>query len=157
MMQGKTTDTLEYITTNICKDDSCANAIREILNHTLDTFQWHYQTATDHQSYENASNGVNLAVLYTVQLLRNIGENSLADDVKAVLSENKKYSILTKDKVLSQAKRHMKSELFSRGMEEWRYNKNYGKDMGIAFIELCEKYPLLEVPAHFDSDFEPPY
>ena len=51
----------------------------------------------------------------------------------------------------------MKSRLLLRGMPEWKYNKDYGKNMGEAFIELCEKYPLTEAPAHFDSDFEPPY
>ena len=154
-MNNKTTDALENIITNICRDDRCIDAIREILKQTLDLYQWSYQTATDHQTYENASNGANLAVSHTIQLLRNIGENSLADDVEEVLSENNEDSFLTKDKVFKQAKDHMKSELLSRRMKEWIYKRDYGKNMGEAFIELCDKYPLTEAPVHLGRDFEP--
>lgn len=155
-MSLQSTDTLEHILENICLNDTCADAIREVLNHTLAVFQWHYQTATDTQTYDNAINGANLAVTKTVELLRNKGENSLADEIKEALFEYIGSSILTKSKVLSQAKAYMKEALLTRGMSTSKYNKNYAKYMEITFIELCNKYPLTEAPSHYDSNFEPP-
>lgn len=151
----KSTYSLDIITDTLCKDDEQVNIIREILKDTLAIYQWHYQAATDHQEYKNARNGADLAVKKVIALLKAKGQDTLAGEVAEALQNDDTASTLTKSKVLSQAKEHMKQKLFDHGMKQDKYSKKYAKYMEYSFTEWCEKYPLDEAPAHFDDSFEP--
>lgn len=149
----KSTYSLDIITNTLCKDNGQVDIIRSVLKDTLAVYQWHYQTATDHQQHRDAKNGADLAVTKVIALLRSKGQDTLADEVAEALQNDDVASTLTKGKVLSQAKEHMKQKLLSSGMKPWKYSKEFTKYMEHAFIEWCEKYPLDEAPAHFDNDF----
>ena len=162
-MKVKTTYSLDIITDTICKNDIQIDMIRNILKNTLECYQWYYQTATDHQEYVNAANNSKIAVPKTTKLLRDSGQYTLADEVEEVLYNDPSTSILTKSKVLSQAKKFMKEAILGeKSMEKeykrrlGKYNKKYSKLLGLAFKEWCEAYPLDSAPEHFDSNWEPP-
>ncbi len=154
---NRSTDTLAHVTTNICKNDKQVDIVRTVLEKTLSLYQWHYQTATDNQQYRNAKSGASKSVAETIELLRNSGQDALADEVEVALHNNDATSTLTRKKVLSQAKKHMKELLLDSGLPVGEYNKYYAKHLEKAFIEWCEIYPLDEAPEHFDNSFEPPF
>ncbi len=153
-LEDKSTDELEYLTTVFCSSDESVDAVRCVLEGTLDRYQWHYQIASE-RDYRNIDKSSTAAIGIVVELLQNAGQNSLADDVADALYNDRDTSTLTKDKVLFQVKNHMKKLLLERGMTFSVYKNNFAKQMEKTFIEWCDTYPLDEAPAHFDNEFEP--
>ena len=155
MIHGKTTDTLKNTIDEYCKDNVHAEFLCNVLDETLQQYQWHYQTAEGDREYRNVRNQYEKRIKTTVQLLQNIGQHTLADDVKDALYNDDKTSIFTKNKILSQATRHMKNKFLSVNMPSSTYEKGIAYSMEYLFKEWCETYPLKEPPAHFDDDFHP--
>ena len=79
----------------------------------------------------------------------------MADNVKDALHNDKETSVYTKNKVFSQAKKHMKNRFLSVGMSSSTYEKGLVYSMDYLFKEWCEEFPLEKAPAHFDDDFYP--
>ena len=152
----RSTYSLDIVTKTLCNNDNQVDIIRDALKSALTHYQWHYQSSNDHQEYKNAKNGATLAKSKVVALLRAKGQDTLADEVIEALYNDATTSTLTTNKVLSQAKEHMKKYLFGCGMTPSIHKNKFAKYMEYAFIEWCETYPLNEAPASFDSDFEPP-
>ena len=157
MIQGKTTDTLENTIRLFCKNDKDhrKDIIINILDETLQRYQWHYQDAIDGKQYRDVRDSNQLHIDATIQLLKNGGQYTLADDIKEALFNDDKTSTFTKDKVLSQAKKHMKEQFVTAGIVASTYNKDLAYPMEFIFKEWCEKFPLDEAPAHYDKDFDP--
>ncbi len=151
----RSTDELAYLTNAFCSSDESVDAIRSVLESALGVYQWHYQVASDKQ-YDSTQKSSARVIAATIELLKNAGQDSLADEVADALYNDIDTSTLTKAKVLSQVKKHMKKLLLKRGMPEYIYNNNFARQMESTFIEWCDTYPLDEAPAHYNKDFEPP-
>lgn len=151
----RTTDELEYLTETLCDADHRVDIVRSVLESALSIYQWHYQTASG-KVYRDVKDASAKAIDKVIILLKNAGQNSLADDVADALYNDSDTSVLTKSKVISQVKVHMKILLLERKMSLSNYENNFAEQMKKTFIEWCDTYPLDEAPAHFDQDFEPP-
>ena len=154
MIRGKTTDTLKNTIETYCKDDDHAEFLCNVLDETLQLYQWYYQTAQS-KAYRDVDNHYTSHIKTTIQLLRDIGQITLADEVKNALFNDSATSIYTKNKILSQAKKHMKNKFLSVNMPSSTYEKGLAYSMGYLFEEWCEIFPLEESPAHFNDDFYP--
>ena len=153
MIRGKTTDTLENTINTFCKKDGHAEFLCSVLDETLQLYQWHYQASEEVKEYRNVRNRYTVHIKTTIQLLKDIGQHTLADNVKDALYNDKESSVYTKNKVLSQVKKHMKSRFLSVNIPSSTYDKGLVYSMEYLFKEWCEKFPLEEAPAHFDEDF----
>ena len=155
MIRGKTTDTLENTIKTYCKDDEHAEFLCSVLDDTLQRYQWHYQTSEKIKEYRNVRNRYTVHIETTIQLLHDVGQHTLADNVKDALYNDKETSVYTQNKVFSQAKKHMKNKFLSVNMPSSTYEKGLAYSMGYLFEEWCETFPLEESPAHFNDDFYP--
>ncbi len=95
------------ITKTICKDDKEIDFIKSVLEETLSMYQWHYQTASD-KPKRDVKDSAERAAKKTIKLLRDVGQNTLAEEVENVLVDD---SILTKSIILSSAKKEMKDKI----------------------------------------------
>lgn len=148
----KSTYSLKIITETICKDDAQIDIVIKTLEDALAVHQWYYQNASKYQQQKNAKNGAKLAVAKTIELLKAIGQNSLAEEVERVLPDDR---MLTKIRVISNAKKAMKEIMLNKGISESTYNNKFAVLMEEAFKEQCSQYPLKEPPTWFDNNFEP--
>ncbi len=155
MIDGNTTKILERINKNICWSDEERAIVNDTLKDTLSIYQWYYQNASDKQ-YRDVESVTRKAIDTVVDLLEKRGDSSLAQSVKDALFNDQKNSLLTKNKVLSHAKMHIKQELLNKGVSISRFKNKFSKNMGDAFLEWCEMHPLTKAPEHFGSDWEPP-
>ena len=155
MIDGHTTKKLEMINKDICRNDEERAIVNDSLKSALDTYQWYYQNASIKQ-YRDVENTTNKAIDTVVDLLKKRGDNSLAKNVKDALHNDRKSSLLTKSKILTLAKKHIRQELLIKGISISRFKDKFSKNMGDAFLEWCDIYSLTEAPDHFDSDWEPP-
>ncbi len=155
MIDGHTTKILEKINKDICWSDKERAIVNDTLKNTLDIYQWYYQNASNKQ-YRDVEYATKRAIATVVNLLEKRGDNSLAKTIKDTLYNDRKNSLLTKSKILTLAKNNIKQELSSKGISLSRFKNKFSKNMGDAFLEWCEVYPLTEAPDHFDSDWEPP-
>jgi hypothetical protein len=158
MPNNNSTYSLNIIINTLCKNEEEQSNVKKALHDVLNLYQWEYQNTENYQQYRDAENGAKIAIDKVVQLLRNQGENKLAEDVKFAIYPDSKYSTLTKSKVLSLVKKSIKKKLVEEyGISESRYNKNIAKRIVTAFEEWCKKYPLSKSPDHFDSSWEAPF
>lgn len=147
----KSTDTLNHITDNFCKDDAEVQAIHKALTHALNTYQWQYQNASE-KKYATAKPQGDKAVAKTIELLNQAGYDELAEDVAEALYNDS--NILTKSKYITKAKRLMKSTaILHETINESRYKNDFAELMYQAFVEQCEKFPLKYAPAHIEGTF----
>ncbi len=149
-LENKSTPTLDLYS----KADKL-DIIKEALEDALSFYQWHYQIASD-KAYRDVESSSAKAIDKVIKLLKNAGQNSLADDVVDALYNDRDTSTLTKDKVLSQAKKDMKIMMAKKGISKNDYSDLYNEITEKSFLEWCELYPLDEAPAHFDYNWEPP-
>lgn len=147
------TYSLDIILNTVCKNDKQREIVTRIFKDTIAIYQWYYQQAEPNRQHRDVKSGIDLATTAIVEHLRSIGQHTLADDVEKAICDD---SILTRSKVVTQAKEYMKAKLLEAGMPEWKYTKHYAKFLEFAFIEWSEENQLTEPPAHFDDDFEPP-
>lgn len=155
-MKNKSTYSLEILRKTVCQNEDEIVAVEYALNTVLELNQWAYQNTDDHQQYRDAKNAAIKARDKVVKLLRLKGDNTLANQVADALAEYPKDSTITRGKVLSNAKKVMKEECLIRSeITIGRYNKDFSEYMELAFIELCQEYPLENAPDYFDSGFDP--
>ena len=153
MIQGKTTDTLENTIRHFCKNgkDHRKDTIINILDETLQRYQWHYQDAIGGKQYRDVRDSNQLHIDATVQLLKNVGQYTLAEELQEALFNDNETSTFTKEKVLSQAKKYMKKQFISSGVKLSTYNKDLAYSMEFIFKEWCKKFPLDNAPEHYDK------
>lgn len=149
-LKNRSTPTLD-----LYSNDDKIDIIKEVLNHALSSYQWNYQIASD-KPYRDVESSSSKAVEKVIELLKNVGQNSLADDVEDALYNASDTSILTKKKVLSQVKKYMKVEMEIKGISKHDYSNFYNEITEKVFLEWCEFYQLDKVPEHFDYNWEPP-
>jgi len=109
----KSTYSLDIILNSTCKNDEQRQVVEQAFKHALDIYQWYYQNA-DSRPYRDVEKPIVKYTKKVVQRLREIGNQTLADEVEYVLYNDDKTSILTTKKILSQAKDSMKNELLAK-------------------------------------------
>ncbi len=153
-MNQRDTDTLVNIVKEYCRDDKEVDLVRRVLKETLCVYQWHYQTAKN-KVYRDVENPSAKAIQRVLELLRDKGQNTLAEEMEDALYNDANSSVLVKSKVISQVTKYMKTLLLYNGMSTSRYKNDFARLMARAFIDHCKQYPLDKAPEHFDSNFEP--
>ncbi len=144
---------IEHMATTHCNNDEEVKAMYKALETALRQYQWYYQNASD-KKFVTVDNQTRKAIETTLNLLRSQGHDSLIGEIEYALQDSLDDSTLTKSKVLTQAKRTMKSVMIETVKQE-RYDNVFGKLMGEAFIEHCNTFQLDEAPEHFDLHFNP--
>ena len=155
MINGKTTDTLENTIATFCENgkEHRKDIILSIMNDTLQRYQWHYQVASK-KVYRDVRDSNQRHINATIQLLKEVGQNTLAKDVEDALLNDDGTSLFTQDKVLSHAKKFMKKQFVANGMNGSTYDDDLAYTMGFIFKEWCEKHQFTEAPAHLDDAFD---
>ena len=143
---------IEHMATTHCNNDEEVKAMYNALETALMNYQWYYQNASD-KKFVTVNNQTRKAVETTLELLRSQGHDSLISEIEYALQDSLDDSTLTKSKVITQAKRTMKS-VMTEIVKQERYDNVFGKLMGEAFIEHCNTFQLDEAPEHFDLHFE---
>jgi len=139
------TDSLEYITSTLCKTDEHVDIINRVLKDALSVYQWKYQNA-DYRRVRDAENSANKTLREAAKLLRDSGKNTLADELEHVFNS----MLLTKQEVLDLAASMMKNELLESGMSLRKHKDKYSALMKQAFIEHCKEYPLQKAQFYLD-------
>ncbi len=166
MTQDKrTTDELEHLISNICKNEIEIEIIRKALNNALQIYQWEYQNTSTRKKV-TLTKELNDALTVVKKNLAILGQDTLLENLDDVFGKNIETS--TKSNILSIAKQDMQQYCLttmksfpnnrceSIAISKSRYENEFGKLMGKAFVEWCETFPLDEAPVHFDMYFEPP-
>ncbi len=136
----RSTYSLNIIIDTICKDDKEVDFIKSVLEETLSIYQWHYQTASN-KPKRDVGASAERAVERTIKLLRDIGQNTLAEEVENVLVDD---SILTKSIILSSAKKEMKDKILlvykvEKKLREFEIAYDKGKISNDVFEERKQK------------------
>ena len=147
-------DSLEYITSVLCKTAKHVDIINQVFKAALFEYQWKYQNAED-RDIRDIKNGADIHIREAAKVMRAIGNDYVADEME---SSYKHYVLATKKGVSTEAAQYMKEELLSVGMTERKHKDEYSKFLKLAFIEWCEQNPLEENPINHNSDYDPePY
>jgi len=140
------------------KEDSCNNekekilVVERALEWVLIEYQWDYQNGVDDQQQRDYLNGNVKSIEKVCELLIRKGDKSLADTVKESLYEN--FTIQIKSKILSDARKSLKSNCVCELISDSTYSNDYAKLMIEAFIDICTNSPIKEAPEYLNFDFD---
>ncbi len=150
MKREKSVYSLDILYNTVCKDDQEIDFIDGVFRECLAFHQWHYQMAPDKQKRDVLASAEK-STKKTIQLLRDLGQYSLADDVEYFLIGG----VWTKEDIISDVRKILKEKLLMNDSLKGAMKKNeslYANEE-ISKEKYNENYQALEEQIVLYTDF----